>query len=382
MPQLADRPKHILFIIVGIAAGTGTFCKALGAGLRRLYGNEFKVSLLTFRPDSKKPENAVSFDETFALASEVHDDWRRLFEMPRAILRLRQAVSEIRPDLIFTIGTFSNVVTSMAVDNVPVVLSDHLNMTHRLSGARFGAATAWFMRRTYPNRLMVVASQELADDLRRNFNVRRTRVIPNGIDASVIRRRAEEPAMPLAASRYFVSVGRLTEQKDIATLLRAFAIARRNGMTEELLIAGDGEERAMLEALASELGVSKQAHFLGHCPNPYPLIKQARGLILSSIWEGFAYVPIEAMALGVPVISTACPSGPVEILGAGEFGLLAAPRDPNSLAAAMMKLSTDDALHRHLSAKSLERADQLSIENMARQYRQTFLAELKNRRQS
>jgi glycosyltransferase involved in cell wall biosynthesis len=371
-----DQRKHILIVIVGIQAGTGTFCKSLGAGLRKHFGDEFKVSLLTFRPDAKLPENASHFDETFALSGKVPNDWRRLIEMPVAIARLRKAVAQIRPDLIFTIGTFSNVVTSMAIDSVPVVMSDHLNMTQRLSGARFGGVTRWFMRRTYPKRLMIVASQELAEDLEQNFGVRRFEVIPNGIDAQVVRSKAQQPSFSLAPSRYFISVGRLTAQKDVATLLRAFASARIKGLSDELVIAGDGEARAALEQLARELSIASQTHFLGHCPNPYPLIQRARALVLSSIWEGFAYVPIEAMALGVPVISTSCPSGPVEILGNGEFGLLVPPRDPDQLAQSLLKLSTDDALHAHLSAKSLERAAQLSVENMSRQYRDVFIQEL------
>jgi glycosyltransferase involved in cell wall biosynthesis len=373
---LSDGRKHILFVIVGISAGTGTFCKSLGAGLRKFYGDEFKVSLLTFRPDAKLPENAANFDDTFVLSTTVGHDWRRLLQMPAAILRLRRAVAQIRPDLIFTIGTFSNVVTSMAIDTVPVVLSDHLNMTMRLRDARFGAATAWFMRRTYPDRLMVVASQELAEDLRQNFRVTRTAVIPNGIDASIVRLRAEEPGPPLAPSRYFISVGRLTEQKDVGTLLRAFAIVAQQRMLDELRVVGDGEQRGMLQSLARELGIVDRVHFLGHIPNPYPLIKNARALVLSSIWEGFAYVPIEAMALGVPVISTACPSGPVEILGNGEYGLLVPSRDPAKLAEAMVKVSRDDSLHSALHAKALERADQLSIDNMTRSYRDLFLKEI------
>jgi hypothetical protein len=373
-----DSRRHILFVIAGISAGTGTFCKSLGAGLRKYYGSEFKVSLLTFRPDADFPENAVNFDDTFILSSEVHNDWRRAVDLPRGLIKLRQAVNEIQPDLLFTIGTFSNVATSLAIGDVPLILSDHLNMTQRLKDARFGAATTWFMRRTYRDHLMVVASKELADDLRNNFGAKRTHVIPNGIDASVVRHRAEESAASLTVSNYFISVGRLTAQKDIATLLRAFTIAKQKGMKEDLVIAGDGEQREMLESLAADLKIESSVHFLGHVSNPYPLIKNARALMLSSIWEGFAYVPIEAMALGVPVISTACPSGPVEILGNGEFGLLVPPSDPPALSDAILKIASDENLHRQLHEKSLRRADQLSIENMARGYREIFLSEIRS----
>jgi glycosyltransferase involved in cell wall biosynthesis len=369
--------RHILFVIVGISAGTGTFCKSLGAGLRKFFGDELRVSLLTFRADSKKPENAINFDDTYVLASEVHEDWRRFTDVPLGMLRLNRAIYEINPDLIFTIGTFSNVITSLVAERVPVILSEHLNMTQRLRASRFGTITGWFMRRAYPPRLMIVAAQEMANDLHENFGVRRSVVIPNGIDASIVRQRAAEN-ISLPSSRYFISVGRLTEQKDVATALRGFAIARQAGLTEQFLIAGDGEQRAMLQSLADQLGIASAVHFLGHCPNPYPLIKQARGLVLSSIWEGFAYVPIEAMALGVPVISSACPSGPVEILGNGQFGLLVPPRNPQHFAAAMLKLARDETLHQHLVNKSLERADQLSIHNMSRMYHDVFLSELRS----
>jgi glycosyltransferase involved in cell wall biosynthesis len=374
---LPDSRPHILFVIVDISAGTGTFCKSLGAGLRKFFGHEFKISLLTFRSDAKSPEIAAYFDETFTLASEVHDDWRRIFELPRAVSRLGSVVREISPDLIFTISTYSNIVTSLAVDHLPIVLSDHLNMTHRLRNARFGNLTGWFMRRTYPDHLMAVASQELADDLRENFGVDRTAIIPNGIDASVIHARAFEPAS-IPSDCYFISVGRLTEQKDVATSLRGFALAIERGIADDFLILGDGEQRVMLESLAKELNIASRVHFLGQILNPYPLIKNSRGLILSSIWEGFAYVPIEAMTLGVPVISTACPSGPVEILGGGEFGILVPPRDPQQIADAIVKLSTNNALHRHFVSKSIERAKQLSVKNMAQKYRDLFLAELKS----
>ncbi len=378
--SLVPNRRHILIMIPGLAGGTGTFCRSLGSGLRRAYGDEFKVSLLTIRPDAKEPQNASLFDETFILQSELHDDWKRIFDLPRAIWGLRSALQEIHPDLIFTIGTFSNIVASLVADRIPVVHSDHLNMTHRLRGQAFSSITRWFMRRTYRNDLMIVASQELADDLRDNFGAKRTKVIPNGIDAATVRAKAEAPlpALP-TGSRYFMWIGRLTQQKDVSTLLRAFAHARQNGLADDLLIAGDGEEREMLESLARELKIADHAHFLGHCPNPYPLIKRSYALVLSSIWEGFAYSPIEAMGLGVPVISTACPSGPVEILGNGEFGILVPPRDPAQLGDAMLKLSKEAALYEHFRIKGHARADQLSVENMARQYRDAFLSELAGR---
>jgi N-acetylgalactosamine-N,N'-diacetylbacillosaminyl-diphospho-undecaprenol 4-alpha-N-acetylgalactosaminyltransferase len=379
---VSPERAHILFVIVGISAGTGTFCKTLGAGLRKQFPDQFRVSLLTFRQDALAPENAQHFDETFTLASSVRDDWRRAIDLPKSFFKLRSTVKRTNPDLIFCIGTFSNVATSLAIADRPVVMSDHLNMTLRLRDARLGSVIGFMMRRAYPNRLMVVASQELADDLKANFGVTRSAVIANGIDGDAIRKRAAEAPSVALPERFFIFVGRLTAQKDVGTAIRAYAHAAKQGVKEDFVIAGDGEQRPMLESLARELGVDARVRFLGHCPNPYPLIQRARALILPSIWEGFAYVPIESMALGVPVIATACPSGPREILGDGQFGLLVPPSDPPAMADAMLRLSAEDALHARLIAQSHLRAAELSVENMCRAYREVFMNELQSWRQT
>src|SRR5262245_44260512 len=117
----SGQRHRVLFVIAGISAGTATFSTSLGAGLREFRGDEFEVSRLTFRADAKRPEVAAHFDHTFTLSSEVRNDWRRILDLPRGLLRLRCALRDIRPDLIFTIGTFSNVVTSLAAGGVPVI---------------------------------------------------------------------------------------------------------------------------------------------------------------------------------------------------------------------------------------------------------------------
>jgi glycosyltransferase involved in cell wall biosynthesis len=178
---------------------------------------------------------------------------------------------------------------------------------------------------------------------------------------------------PPIQSPYYIAVGRLTPQKDFPTLLRAYAEARKRGTPEHLFIAGDGELRAELEQLARDLNIADSAHFLGHVSNPYPLIKNARALILSSIFEGFAYVPLEAMALGVPVISTDCPSGPSDILGDGKYGILVPPANPSALADAMHRLSSTPSERARLSEQSCIRSEELTVQSMAQQYRDLFL---------
>lgn len=132
-----------------------------------------------------------------------------------------------------------------------------------------------------------------------------------------------------------IGAGRLTRQKDFATLLRAFALVLKERPLR-LLLLGDGPERERLEALAAELGISAVVDFCGFVTNPFPYIVRSDLFVLSSAWEGFGNVLVEAMALGIPVVSTDCPSGPREILHDGVLGPLVPVADPAALAEAIL----------------------------------------------
>jgi len=184
---------------------------------------------------------------------------------------------------------------------------------------------------------------------------------------------AEEGVLDLPGGRpYVVACGRLTAQKDYPTLLRAYAKARAGGVGEDLVIVGEGEDRAELEKLAESLGVSEAVHFIGHRSNPFGYMKGASFFVLSSIWEGFGLVVLEAMALGLPCIATDCPSGPGEILDGGRCGVLVKVGDEAGLAEAIARLSTSANLRESLSQQSRQRAQELSLERMAGAYRDLF----------
>ena len=169
--------------------------------------------------------------------------------------------------------------------------------------------------------------------------------LPNVIQIDAIRRRADEAA-PKPGSPFIVSVARLDEgQKDHRTLLHAFAKAReRLPGIGQLLLIGEGPDRASLEAHANELGIRDSVRFLGFCDNPFPYIRAAEMLVLSSRYEGFGMVLGEAMALGTPVISADCPTGPRDLLEGGEAGLLVTPGDAHGMSEAMIRLTVDATL--------------------------------------
>jgi len=147
-----------------------------------------------------------------------------------------------------------------------------------------------------------------------------------------------------------VGAGRLTPEKDFATLIRAFARVRRHQECR-LLILGEGTLRQELEQLAAELGLADAVSLAGYQANPFAYMKKASLFVLSSAWEGSGNVLVEAMALGIPSVSTDCPYGPSETLAGGKFGPLVPVGDDAALAQAML-----DTLKNPLPAPVLQEA--------------------------
>lgn len=164
-----------------------------------------------------------------------------------------------------------------------------------------------------------------------------------------------------------VAAGRLTPQKDFATLLRSFALLRGR-LDARLLILGEGSQRGELERLGRELKIDSDLSMPGFAQNPIPFFSHASVFALSSAWEGFGNVLVEAMACGTPVVSTDCPSGPREILGGGEYGELVAVGDSERLAEALERAITTPKNSDSLRARAAE----FSLETSVRQYEQVL----------
>ena len=132
-----------------------------------------------------------------------------------------------------------------------------------------------------------------------------------------------------------IAVGTLKPQKDFETLIRAFARLQRDRPTARLLILGEGPVRPDLERLAAEFEVSEDVFLPGFVRDPYPFYRAADLFVLSSRYEGFGNVIVEALENGLSVVSTDCESGPREILSGGQYGQLVDVGDVTGLADAM-----------------------------------------------
>lgn len=153
-------------------------------------------------------------------------------------------------------------------------------------------------------------------------------------------RAAEAPTHPWLSSEQppvILAVGRLHPIKDLATLIDAFAIVRQQRHVR-LLILGDGPEMSCLRRRTRSLGVSEDVELPGFVANPYPAMRAAAVLALTSRFDSLPAVLIEALALGTPVVATDCPSGPSEILRGGRYGELAPVGAPEPIAAAIIRV--------------------------------------------
>ncbi|WP_406701374.1 glycosyltransferase [Sphingomonas canadensis] len=198
-------------------------------------------------------------------------------------------------------------------------------------------------------------------------------VINNPVDiASVQEKAASEPEYAWLRDKkapVLLAVGRLVRQKDVPTLLKAFALLRKE-RDARLIILGEGPDRPALEALAATLGISDDLLMPGFSSNPFSAMAASDVFVLSSRWEGFANVVAEALACGTKVVSTDCPSGPAEILENGRHGTLVPIGDEAALARAM-----GEAIDSKIDPAQLrERAADFSLDRIAESYRQLFQA--------
>jgi glycosyltransferase involved in cell wall biosynthesis len=268
-----------------------------------------------------------------------------------AVPKLTRYLLTSRPKVLFSNLDHCNIVASIAIllarrnSRLTLVTHNTLSMGPIGGNGVKPRIIRWLMSVFYPMaNSVVVVSKGAADDLSREIGLERSRisVIYNPFDLDEIKSRGSTAPKSESAQlsevrtqKYFISVGRLTEQKDYPTLLDGYAEYVRQGGDAKLLILGEGPLAEHLQRRAEQLSISDLVIWGGFVENPYVYIKTAAALVLTSAWEGFGNVLVEALALDVRVIATNCPSGPSEILENGRWGDLVEVGDINCLAEKM-----------------------------------------------
>lgn len=264
---------------------------------------------------------------------------------------LQRYLTTRRPSVLLSALPYANLVALWARDragsSVPVVASERIAIHTYCTAPANVRKWRWryapeLIRRTYPGAAAVVTvSRHAAEELTGPVGLAPDNIttIYNPVVDDTLRARAREPlAHPWfspGAAPVILAAGRLTEQKDFATLLRAFAIVRAE-RPARLVILGEGRLQAELEALAATLGVGEDVDMPGFVDNPFQYMSRSSVFVLSSEYEGLPGVLIQAMACACPVISTDCPGGSREILAEGRYGALTRMGDEREMARAIL----------------------------------------------
>ncbi|WP_242097940.1 glycosyltransferase [Sphingomonas sp. CROZ-RG-20F-R02-07] len=235
----------------------------------------------------------------------------------------------------------------LARSNVRLVLSDHTTLSKQYGhlGRARRALLRESIRFAYPRAdARVAVSAQAADDLAAVGGLARDgiTVIYNPVDrpSAEVRDSAAAQAAAAAwgnATARIITVGGLKAAKNQPLLIEAFAILRRS-RPARLVILGEGELRGKLEALVAARGLTGDVVLPGFFTDPWPFYDTAQVFALSSDYEGYGNVLIEAMRAGLSIASTDCPSGPREILDGGTFGRLVPCDDPAALALALAEM--------------------------------------------
>ncbi len=311
--------------------------------------------------------------EWIAPEIEFHDlGASRLFKTAVPLARL---IYRIRPDVVLSTMMDANVMAfmsrAMVRSDAALVLRETNSQSAR---TELGALRKTLAKIAYRRADCIVA---LSEGVRRELVVdmhldeRKTVTIPNPVFVGSIRRGVEAarfkspPIEFVAGHAHILAIGRLHKQKGFDVLLRAVALRLPD---VHVTLLGEGSERAVLASLAEELGIASRVHLPGFVSDTAPYLAHADLFVLSSRWEGFGHVIVEAMAAGLPVVATDCPYGPADIIRDGKTGLLVKPEDAESLASAIGRVLSDNSFSRELASAGALVAHRYESDQVAREY--------------
>lgn len=375
-PPTPRPPLRVGFVLTELVGGGAE--RSMLSIIDALDRTRFEPALVVFGPrqDHEPPK-----DVPIHVLSQ-----RGGFAPGRMVSRVAELAALVRRerfDLLVSFLVGPNVVSIAAarLAGIPVVIGERSAPRTVLSRAnkQLKASGVWrtLVRLSYPRASAIVtntngAKEELTSFL--GIAKDRVSVLPNPLDLDRIRALAAEPIDEALwpSGPVLVHVGRFTYAKDHDTLLRAFALLRAQ-RPATLVLIGDGEDEARVRALCTELRLDEDVRFMGFTRNPYKLLARGTLSVLTSRFEGLPNVLIESMAVGVPILSTACQYGPIEVLGDNEYGVLAPVGDAPAFAKAAARLLDDQEERQVLIERGLRRALDFDRSRVGRDYEELFI---------
>lgn len=297
-----------------------------------------------------------------------HGSLGKINNFIKRIKRLYHLIKIQKPDLIISFMESANFPTSIAS-----LLAGTLSKTEisvHSNPKFFSKAQKLFIRIIYPlSRRVIVVSQGIAHVLE-SYHIPQNKIvhIPNPISVEQISLLSkQEPAiLSSLPSNFILGVGRLHVSKGFDQVIRAFSKVSKQNL--HLVVLGSGEEKENLLQLVHKLEIVERVHFVESVENPFPFFRKALCFILSSKYEGFPLVLLEALACGCPIISYDCEYGPGELIQDGFNGILVKNGDVEGLTKSIERVLGDQSLRNKLITNGNKIIYQYDIQSIAKRY--------------
>jgi glycosyltransferase involved in cell wall biosynthesis len=340
--------KKILIIIPSLEIGGGAERSA--SILSKKLSETYHISILTFY-DFKK---SYSYEGEFNSLKLDSKFCKKCF----IIFYIYKKIKLISPDLIISFIDHTNlllIITKMLfLLKIPLIISVRTNVKERYK--KQNKIQNFLIKILYKLRAVnkiVTLSNGVKEILIKNYYINKKKIITiyNGINSKEVKSKIKEELNLGIIEIFqnpkiikFITMGRLIELKGHKSLITAFSKVKKHLPNSRLFIIGDGPLKEEYQSLINDLNLKDHIILLGLVKNPYKYLANSDIFVFSSLFEGFGMAILEAIACGLPVISTDCETGPREILNNGEYGMLVRVDDSDDLAEKMITLAKNEEL--------------------------------------
>ena len=362
------------------AGGIQRITIAKANALAQIEGNEVWIIVTDNKQKPVLPidpkVNIIDLDINY-----FEDDWKSKLHVIKGILikrkqhkkKLKTVLNQINPDIVISTGTSEkNFLPQIHVNSNPAFIREiHSTKNYRRLSAKntFDKTLAIlgeyvdysiFIKRY--DKIVVLTEEDKINNWKNNSKVI---VIPNPLTNICTKESTLE-------EKTVIAVGRLEYPKNFQSLIKAWTHVAKKHPDWKLYIWGEGSKRVELENLIAKLNLKKHVFLKGYTYDIQSQMSKASIFALSSIFEGFGLVIVEAMSCGLPVVSYACPCGPKDIITEREDGFLIEVNDEILLAKKINLLIENGALRKQMSDAAKIKAEQFNIYNVASLWMQLF----------
>ena len=335
------------------------------------FKNDYDVSILCMSGSSafEIPEgiNLINLN----IKDSFNNGIERIINAFSRTLSIRKTIRQINPDIVYCI---------MGI-NAKYLIGDFnrkykLFVSERSNPKLYDEKTKKWLNRIYNKCDGIVFQTKRVSDLYPDLPDGKKTIIPNAVS----NKAAYELSWEGRGSKRISAIGRLVTEKDYPTLLEAFSIFLKDHKDYVLEIYGDGDERSKIQGIINDKGLDQAVVLKGSRPDALECASQTECYVLSSICEGMPNTLMEAMAIGMPCVSTDCEYGPAELIVNEKNGLLVECKAPEQLAMSLSRMTDDDEFASKCSANAFKDLKKHSILSIGIKYKEFFRAILEGKK--